>query len=381
MPGTGHFLSSSESLDSMAMLVIVGGGFAGLEAAIQIRTLRPSCEVTLISPTANLVFKPWLIYIPAGRRRFADLCIPLAPLATRHGFRLVESRVSAAYLDARRVHLAGGESIEYSELVVATGAEADRGHIPGARSNALFPCDPEDAEKFAQAVGAQRPRSVCIAVGWDRRGPGLEFAGWLAARRRNLGLREMQVVVVDGDGAMHERYGEETTAAYREILRRRGATIHPEPRLDAVTESGAVINGKERGFDLVAIVSPARGVDIGLPKDMLDERGFVQVADTFETGKQGVFAFGDAAATPSFLQIGKTMVSIRQQVEHLAHNVLARIDGTPLRRAEIPPGPHYSMSNLGGAALVLKDNRVVGRGRLPLLRRWLYDQAYFRLRT
>ena len=283
-------------------------------------------------------------------------------------------------LDARLVHLAGSEPLGYSELILAPGAEADRARIPGARSNALFPCDAEDAEKLAKAVRVKRPRSVCIAVGWDRRGPGLEFAGCLAVRRRNLGLPEMQVVVVDGDGLMQERYGDETTAAYREILGQRGATFHPEPRLDAVTESGAVINGRERDFDLVAIVSPARGVDIGLPKDMLDDRGFVQVSDTFETTRPGVFAFGDAAATPSFLQIGKTMVSIRQRVEHLAHNVLARIDGTPLRPAEPSIGPHYAMSNLGGTALLLKDNRVVGTGRLPLLRRWLYDQAYFRLR-
>ena len=363
------------------MLAILGGGFAGLEAAIQIRTLRPSCEVTLISPAPHLVFKPWLIYVPAGRRRLADLCIPLAPLATRHGFRLVEGQVADVDLDARRVRLDRDEAIDYSELVVATGAEADRGRIPGAPSKALFPCDPTDAEKFAQAVQAQRPRSVCIAVGWDRRGPGLEFAAWLAARRRDLGLSEMQVVVVDGDGLMQERYGDETTAAYREMLRRRGATFHPEPRLDAVTESGAVINGREMEFDLVALVSPARGVDIGLPEAMLDEHGFAQVADTFETARHGVFAFGDGAATPPFLQIGKTMVSIRQRVEHLAHNVLARIDGTPLSPAEPSTGPHHAMSNLGGTAIVLKDNRVVGSGRLPLLRRWLYDQAYFRLRT
>jgi len=27
---------------------------------------------------------------------------------------------------------------------------------------------------------------------------------------------------------------------------------------------------------------------------------------------------------------------------------------------------------------VLKDNRVIARGWLPLVRRWLYDQGYFR---
>ena len=65
------------------MVVIAGGGFAGLEAAIQIKTLRPACAVVLISPSPNLVYKPWLIYVPAGRRRLAETCLPLAPMAAR----------------------------------------------------------------------------------------------------------------------------------------------------------------------------------------------------------------------------------------------------------------------------------------------------------
>ena len=363
------------------MVVIVGGGFAGLETAIQIRTLRRSCEVALISPRPSLVYKPWLIYVPAGRRRFAEVCIPLAPMASRHGFRLIEGLVDRVDFDAAQLHLTGGQTVDYSQLVIATGAEADRGRIPGAEAHALFPCDPDDAERFWREIQERKPRAVAVAVGWDRRGPGLEFAGWLAARRRQLRQPDLEVVIVDGDGLMQDRYGDKATAAYREILTKRGATFHARTRLDAVTESGAVINGKPRDFDLIAIVSPARGVDIGLPAEMLDAHGFVIVGDAFETERSGVFAFGDAAAPPSSLDIGKTMVSIRQRVDHLARNVLARIDGQPLSPAEPSAGPHVSMSNLGGTALVLKDNQVAGKGRLPLLRRWLYDQSYFRMRS
>lgn len=363
------------------MLLIIGGGFAGLETAIQIRTLRPSCEVTVISPRPNLVYKPWLIYVPAGRRSFAEVCIPLAPMATRYGFQLTEGCVDRVDLDAQHVHLAGGQTIDYAQLAIATGAEADRGRIPGAQANAQFLCDPDDAEGFGREIQERKPRSVGVAVGWDRRGPGLEFAGWLAARRRHLGLPDLEVVIVDGDGLMRDRYGDEATSAYREILTQRGATFHPEKRLDSVTGSGAVINGKARDFDLTAIVSPSHGIDIGLPAEMLDAHGFIRVGDTFETTRPGVFAFGDAAAPPASLEIGKTMVSVRQRVEHFARNILARIDGQSLSHAEPSAGPHYAMSDLGGRALLLKDNQIAGKGRLPLLRRWLYDQSYFRLRS
>jgi len=314
------------------MLVIVGGGFAGLESAIQIRTLRPACNVTLISAGPALVYKPWLIYVPAGRRRFAELGISLAPMAARYGFQLIEDRVDRIDLDEREVRLAKGRTLNYSQLLLATGSDADRNRISGAAEHALFPCQPADAERFALEIERRKPKRICVAVGWDRRGPGLEFAGWLAARRKRLRLPEMEVVVVDGDGLLADHYGAEAMVAIRSGLMRSGATLSIESGLNAVTESGALVGGKEIAFDLVAIVAPLCGVNLGLPADMLDERGFNRVDDCFATTRRGVFAFGDAASLPSMVATSKTMVSIRQRVAHLATNLLADMDGAPLRQ-------------------------------------------------
>jgi len=363
------------------VVVIAGGGFAGLEAAIQIRTLRPKLEVTLVSPEADLIFKPWLIYVPAGRRRFEELQIALAPLAARHGFRLVLDRLDRVDVDSQSVQLAGGQAIGYSQLLLATGATVDRARIPGAADHGLFPCHPADAAKLAAEIQSKRPRTVCVAVGWDRRGPGLEFAGWLAIRRKRLGLPGLEVTVVDGDGRMAERYGPKEMQAIHDILAGNGARILPGAGLDAVTPSGVVVAGKAFDSDLTALVSPARGTDIVLPVELLDERGYVGVGDTFETAKNGVFAFGDVAALPQEVAPSKTMVSIRQLVGLLATNIVARMEGQALQRLEPSTDPHYAMLNIGGRALLLKDNALVGGGRMPLFRRWVYDQSYFRMRT
>src|SRR6266446_2620849 len=363
------------------MLVIVGGGLASLEAAIQIRTLRPTCEVTVVSSGPDLVYKPWLIYAPAGRRRLSDMSIPLAPLEGRYGFHLIEGRVDRIDLDAQQVGLAEGRTIDYSQLLLATGADVDRHRIPGAAEHALFPCHPEDAQRFAVEIQRRKPQRICVAVGWDRRGPGLEFAGWLAARRQRLGLPGLEVVVVDGDGRLADYYGAEAMAAIRSALMRSGATLLTDGGLDAVTDSGVVVSGKAIAFDLVAMVSPLRGVEVGLPSGMLDERGFILVDPSFATTRPGLFAFGDAAALPSSVATVRTMVWIRQRVAHLAGNLLAGMDGAALRPLEPSATPHTSMANIGGRAVVLKDNRVIGQGRLPLFRRWLYDQSYFRLRS
>jgi sulfide:quinone oxidoreductase len=363
------------------VVVIAGGGFAGVELAIQLRTLRPNIEVTLVSPEPHLIFKPWLIYVPAGRRRFEELQIPLAPLAARHGFRLVSDRIVRVDVASQSVQLASAETIRYSELILATGATVDRGRIPGAAEHALFPCSPSDAAKFASEIQSRKPRAVCVAVGWDRRGPGLEFAGWLATRRKRLGLPGLEVTVVDGDGRMAERYGPIEMKAIHDVLAGNGARILPGAGLDAVTPVGVVVAGKAFDSDLTTLVSPARGTDIVLPADHLDERAYVRVDESFETGTKGVFAFGDVAALPTAVAPSKTMVSIRQLVGLLAKNIVARMEGQALQRLEPSTDPHYAMLNIGGRALLLRDNALVGGGRMPLFRRWVYDQSYFRMRS
>ena len=75
------------------------------------------------------------------------------------------------------------------------------------------------------------------------------------------------------------------------------------------------------------------------------------------------------------------MVSIRERVQLLAGNLVARMEGGELKPLQPVTGPHYAMPDIGGRTVFLKDNQVIAKGRIPLLRRFIYDQSYFRLRT
>src|SRR2546427_13301418 len=106
-------------------------------------------------------------------------------------------------------------------------------------------------------------------------------------------------------------------AAIRSALMRAGATWSTESGLNEVTASGAVVGGKDTAFDLVAIGAPLCGVNVGLPVDMLDDRGFIRVDESFATTRPGIFAFGDAAALPSKGGTCQTMASSKQQTARL----------------------------------------------------------------
>ena len=64
--------------------LILGGGFAGLEAAIQLR--RRGLRVTLVSNRPFLFLYPTSIWVATGETPFDNVCLDLPDLARRHGF-------------------------------------------------------------------------------------------------------------------------------------------------------------------------------------------------------------------------------------------------------------------------------------------------------
>src|SRR6266566_2446260 len=90
-------------------VVIAGGGFAGLSAAMYLdKTLarREDVEVTLISRENFILFTPMLHEVAAGDLYPGDIVNPLRRIL-RH-VKFVEAEVQAIDLSARRVHCLGG---------------------------------------------------------------------------------------------------------------------------------------------------------------------------------------------------------------------------------------------------------------------------------
>lgn len=117
-------------------IVIVGGGFAGLEAAFYLRKrLGSQVHLTLISDSEVFQFKPNTIYIPFGKdpERFR---IPI-----RNGFRKRNidfelDRVEAVDPIEKQVHTVSG-SVPYDFLFLATGAAMRPQEIPGLAEYAV----------------------------------------------------------------------------------------------------------------------------------------------------------------------------------------------------------------------------------------------------
>jgi NADH dehydrogenase FAD-containing subunit len=353
-------------------VVVVGGGFAALEIAIALRSQRPATPVTVISTETDVTYRPWLIHVPAGGA--PPPVIPFARLLAAAGVEVIASTARCADIDARRVGLDSGADVEYGQLVVATGAVSDRERIPGARDHALFPCELADATELAARVASSNVH-VVVVFGWERPGPGLEYAAWIAARRPGV-----KVTAIDGDGTLARRFGDRATARIRKILESRGARLINEGTVGRIDEGAVEVGGRLIVADLIAVAAPLRGTTDWLPPALVNERGMLRV-DSAMAATSGVFGIGDVVSVPEGYRLPPALRSIQATAGGVARNVVDALLGDAPKPVLRRGGPDMMLPDLAGTAVLVRERRLLLSGRLPLLLRSSAERRYLRSRS
>src|SRR4029453_3083983 len=139
-------------------IVIAGGGFAGLSAAMYLdKTLarRQDVVVTLISRENFILFTPMLHEVASGDLYPGDIVNPVRRIL-RH-VKFVEAEVQAIDLSARRVHCLGGVArleieFEFDQLLLTLGSETNFFDLPGVSEWAVTMKSMSDAAMLRNRV-------------------------------------------------------------------------------------------------------------------------------------------------------------------------------------------------------------------------------------
>ncbi|PWU07061.1 MAG: FAD-dependent oxidoreductase [Terriglobia bacterium] len=104
-------------------VVILGGGFGGLYAALALR--KAPAEVTLIDRRNFHLFQPLLYQVATGSLSPGDICAPLRSVLSRQkNTRVLLGDVADIDPNARTLSLRDGATYPYDSLIVATGSES-----------------------------------------------------------------------------------------------------------------------------------------------------------------------------------------------------------------------------------------------------------------
>ena len=126
---------------TVARVVVVGGGFAGATCAKYLRLADSRVEVSLIEPHRQFVTCPFSNAVLVGLRDLASITYAYDSLRQRHGVRVVHATATTLDPTARRVMLDDGSTLTYERLVLAPGVEMQWGAIEGydAAASERFP--------------------------------------------------------------------------------------------------------------------------------------------------------------------------------------------------------------------------------------------------
>src|SRR5579864_4902995 len=106
----------------MHRVVIVGGGFGGLNAAKELGSAA-DVEVTLIDRRNHHLFQPLLYQVATAGLSPAEIAAPIRSILSKHrNIEILQGEVTGIQLDRKRV-IADFGTFAYDSLILACGAQ------------------------------------------------------------------------------------------------------------------------------------------------------------------------------------------------------------------------------------------------------------------
>ena len=351
-------------------VVIVGGGFGGLQAALHLRA-APEVEVTLVDRRNFHLFQPLSYQVATGALSPGEVAYPLRAMFKRHPrVRVVMAEVVDFDLEARRVQIdpvdpvSAAEPITYDDLIVAGGSEYSyfgheewravapqvkslesallvRRRILGAFEAAELETDPDRRMAWL----------TFVVVGG---GPtGVEMAGQIAEMARDtlhgdfraIDPRSGRIVLVEAADRLLTSFPPSLSAKAAQQLEELGATTLVRGLVTGIDTEGVTVQRTDGAAERIPArtVIWAAGVTASslaarlaeLTGAELDSAGRVTVApDLTLPGRPEVFALGDMVRVRTRsgdpLDLPGVAPVAMQQGRYAARVVLARLRGRPV---------------------------------------------------
>jgi NADH dehydrogenase len=356
-------------------VVIIGAGFAGLNAARVLAAGSTTVSVTVLDRRNHHLFQPLLYQVATAGLSPADISAPIRSVLV--GYPNVDVHlgdVERLDLDNRIVHADTGEA-PYDYLVVACGAthsyfghDAWEEHAPGLktleqateiRRRVLTAFERAEVERDRER---RRELLTFVVVGG---GPtGVELAGALGELSRytlhrdfrHIDPRATRVILIEGGPRVLPSFDPELSAAAQRDLERLGVTVWTDTRVTQIDGLGVQAGAERLRARTVLWAAGVRAsplnLEFGLP---LDNAGRLPVSpDLSVPGRPEVFVIGDQARVEdeNGLVPGLAPAAI-QQGKLTARNILADLRG--MAREPFVYFDKGSMATIGRARAVAES--------------------------
>lgn len=386
--------SPSTAISGRCRIVIVGGGFGGLEAAH--RLAGAPVSITLVDRRNHHLFQPLLYQVATASLATSEIAWPIRHLLrARSDVTTLFATVTGIDTTAHRVLLEDGDALPYDTLILATGARhAYFGHdewepfAPGLKTL-------EDAttlrrrilvafERAERETDPQRRAALLTFVIIGGGPTGVELAGTIAelardtlpADFRNIDTQQARVVLIEAGSRVLAGFADDLSAYAQRSLESLGVEVMLGHPVTACTADGVLYGGTR--LDAKTLIWAA-GVRASPAAEWLnasaDRAGRVAVnPDLTVPGHPEIFAIGDTVtvAGPDGHPVPGIAPAAKQQGRYVADVIKARLRGdavtAPFRYVHAG-----SLAQIGKRLAVIDFGRIKLRGTLAW---WIWGIAH-----
>ena len=380
-------------------IVILGGGFGGVYAALELMRAKPHrpLQVTLVNRENFFLFTPMLHEVAASDLDLTHIVNPLRTLLK--GVNLFHGEVESIDLEAKRVTVSHGgdhhhHDLPYDHLILGFGSVTNFFGLPGLAERAVTMKSLGDAIHLRNRVIAHLEEAD-FECGAHQREPLLRFVvagGGFAGVETigalhdfldeavrfypNLKPESIRMTLVHPGEVILPELGPELGAYAQRKLIERGIDVRTKTRVTGVDAEGVTLSDGTRlaTRTLVWTAGTSPHPLLGTLPVVLD-RGRVRVAATMAVPEwPGVWAAGDCASVPDPATGGACPPTAQHAIRQgtlVARNLLAIEAG----RAKQP----FAFRGLGQLAAIGKRTgvaRVFGFQFSGFFAWWLWRTVY-----
>ena len=383
----GRFIRKFGTGAPQATALVLGGGFAGLEAAIGLS--QKGLNVTLVSDREEMFIYPTSIWMVTGQHQRKHDTINLKIAATQYAFQFVHGKVDAIHPESKSATV-NGKELRGDFLVLAMGS--GKMSMPGIANTHTICGKPEDTETLHEALErliASSGGRIAFGFGGNpkdksavRGGPLFEVifnVHQLLKKRKVRDRFELTFFAPMPNPGV--RMGEKAADAVHRMLAKIDVAQRVGKKITRFDETGVVFEDDSRlDTDLTVFVPASTGhplihsgvsPEAALPATSLpvNTAGFVTIDGQCRvSGFENVYAIGDAAAIEGPQWRAKQGHLTVEMARIAVKSIVATVTGSSVKKDY---RDHVNilciMDTATGAAIVKRTTRKATMIYLPFI--------------
>jgi len=368
----------------MKKVLVLGGGFAGVEAAIYLKK-EDNLEVTLVSDRDYFYIYPTSIWIPTGETSKEKISVPLADLAFKHGFQVIVDAVTHLNAEAKEVTLESGRLLEgYDYLVVALGQDK---MLANGIEHTLSICGkPEEAVELHKRLESLVEKgSGKIAMGFGgnsldtsavRGGPAFEVLFNVNTMLKRKGIRDnFDLTFFAPMEKPGQKMGPKALVMMDKMFGMTNINKKVGSKITSFEADGINFeDGTKIESDLTMFITAGKGHSVLEASDLpLSDAGFVVTNEFNEVeGFEGIYAIGDSASLMGPEWRAKQGHVAEVMAKNVAYNIFQHSQKMNSKRSYMEHLNILCVMDTGdGAAFVYRDNKGGKMIPMPFVGHWM----------